>query len=54
MTETDAWNSFLASGKVVDYLQYKSLEAARKGANFLEENNENKDERSDNQRAEYR
>lgn len=54
MTETDAWNSFLASGSVLDYLQYKSLEAARNAANFLEENNENKDERSDNKGAEYR
>ncbi len=54
MNEADAWNSFLMSGSVVDYLRYKSIQAAKKGTNVLEENDEVQDERTDNQRTEYR
>lgn len=54
MNETDAWNSFLMSGSVLDYLRYKSLQTAKEGENILEESNEVQDERIDNQRTEYR
>ncbi len=54
MNETDAWNSFLMSGSVVDYLRYKAIQAARSGTNILEEEDENEHERADNQRTEYR
>ena len=54
MNETDAWNSFLMSGSVVDYLRYKAIQAAKNGTNILEEKDEVQDERTDNQRTEYR
>ncbi len=55
MNETDAWNSFLMSGSVLDYLQYKSIQNAKKGDRApLEDNDENKDKRTDNKGTEYR
>lgn len=55
MNETDAWNSFLMSGSVLDYLQYKSIQNAKKGDRApLEEKDENQDKRTDSERAEYR
>lgn len=54
MNEADAWNSFLKTGSVVDYLRYKSIQAAKNGTNVLEDKNEVQDERTDNQRTEYR
>ncbi len=54
MNEADAWNSFLMSGSVVDYLKYKSIQAAKNGINILEENDETQDKRTDNQGNEYR
>lgn len=54
MNETDAWNSFLMSGSVLDYLQYKSIQNAKKDINTLEEKDEIQDKRTDNQGAEYR
>lgn len=54
MNEADAWNSFLMSGSVVDYLRYKSIQAAKNGTNVLEERDEIQDEWSDNKGTEYR
>lgn len=54
MNETDAWNSFLMSGSVLDYLQYKSIQNAKKSPEALEEKDEIQDKRTDNQGAEYR
>ena len=53
MNETDAWNSFLMSGSVLDYLQYKSIQNAKKDINTLEEKDEIQDKRTDNQTAEH-
>jgi len=53
MNETDAWNSFLISGSVLDYLHYKSIQNAKKRNDTLEEEDEIQDKRSDNQGAEY-
>ena len=55
MNETDAWNSFMMSGSVLDYLQYKSIQNAKKGDREpLEVKDENKNEWTDNKGAEYR
>lgn len=54
MNETDAWNSFLMSGSVLDYLQYKSIQNAKKDVTTLEEKDEIQDKWSDNKGAEYR
>jgi hypothetical protein len=55
MNETDAWNSFMMSGSVLDYLQYKSIQNAKKGDRApLEDKDENKNEWTDNKGAEYR
>ena len=53
MNETDAWNSFLMSGSVLDYLQYKAIQNAKKAPDSLEEKDEIQDKRTDTQRAEY-
>lgn len=54
MNETDAWNSFMHSGSVLDYLQYKSIQNAKKDQQTLEEKDEIQDKRTDTQGAEYR
>ena len=55
MNETEAWNSFMMSGSVLDYLQYKSIQNAKKGDRSpLEDKDENKNKRADNKGAEYR
>lgn len=55
MNETDAWNSFMMSGSVLDYLQYKSIQNAKKGGTEpLEDKDENKSKWTDNKGAEYR
>ncbi len=54
MNETDAWNSFLMSGSVLDYLQYKAIQNAKKRNDTLEEEDEIQDKRTDNKGAEYR
>lgn len=54
MNETDAWNSFLSSGSVLDYLQYKSIQNAKKNPNLLEDKDEIQNKRTDNQGAEYK
>lgn len=48
MNETDAWNSFLMSGSVLDYLQYKSIQNAKKDPNDLEDKDEIQNKRTDN------
>ena len=50
--EKDAWNSFIKSGSVMDYLQYKSAQHAADGRDEAED--EVQDQRTDNQRTEYR
>ncbi len=54
MNETDAWNSFLMSGSVLDYLHYKAIQNAKKRPENLEEKDEIQDNRTDNQGTEYR
>ena len=55
MNETDAWNSFLISGSVLDYLQYKAIQQAQRGEPLITENkDENKDKRTDNKGTELR
>lgn len=49
MNETDAWNSFLMSGSVLDYLQYKSIQNAKKDPTTLEDKDEIQNKRTDNQ-----
>lgn len=54
MNETDAWNSFLISGSVLDYLRYKSIQNAKTDENLPEDKDENKDKWTDSKTAEYR
>lgn len=51
MNETDAWNAFLKSGSVQDYLNYKAVQNTT--ANLQEPTNEDTDRRTDNQTTEY-
>lgn len=53
MNETDAWNSFLMSGSVLDYLQYKSIQNAKKDPSTLEDKDEIQNKRTDTKGAEY-
>ena len=54
--ETDAWNSFFATGSVLDYLQYKSIQKAKHAADFEKdaEEDEIQDTGHHPQTAEYR
>ncbi|MBQ6152420.1 MAG: hypothetical protein IJJ15_01585 [Ruminococcus sp.] len=54
--ETDAWNSFFASGSVLDYLQYKAIQKAKHAADFNKgkEKDEIQDEGRHPQTTEYR
>lgn len=54
MNETDAWNSFMSSGSVLDYLRYKSIQSAKTDDKPSEETDEIQDKRTDNKTAEYR
>jgi len=54
MNETDAWNYFLQSGAVNDYLTYLSIQQAKNAGKELENNNENSDRRANTERTEYR
>ena len=54
MNETDAWNSFLISGSVLDYLHYKSIQNAKKNPNILEDKDEIQNKRTDNQGTDYK
>lgn len=55
MNEFDAWNAFWFSGRIYDYLLYKSLHNDMTD-NPVPENkkDENYNQRTDNQRTEYR
>ena len=50
--EKDAWNSFVKSGSVMDYLQYKSAQHAADGQKEAED--EVQDQGTGDQRTEYR
>lgn len=56
MTEKDAWNSFLQTGSVLDYLEYKAIQNSKQPylKNIMEENDEASDRGPDNKRTEYR
>lgn len=54
MNETDAWNYFLHSGSVNDYLTYLSIQQAKNYGKELENNNENSDRGDNPERTEYR
>ena len=54
MNETDAWNSFLISGSVLDYLHYKSIQNAKKNPYTLEDKDEIQNKRTDNKGADYK
>lgn len=53
MNETDAWNYFLQSGAVNDYLTYLSIQQAKNAGKELENNNENSDRGTNTERTEY-
>ncbi|MCH5298834.1 MAG: hypothetical protein J1E96_03635 [Ruminococcus sp.] len=54
MNEIDAWNAFWYSGRIYDYLVYKSIHNNRTKFEGTQSKNEIYNERSDNQRTEYR
>lgn len=55
MNEFDAWNAFWYSGRIYDYLMYKSIHNNKTENNGLsEKDNEVYNERTDSQRTEYR
>ncbi|MGN1051433.1 MAG: hypothetical protein ACI4QE_03940 [Acutalibacteraceae bacterium] len=55
MTERDAWNAFLQSGYVNDYLEYKSIQKAKRAC-LNKRGNDDKiqNESSDSSGTEYR
>ena len=54
MNEFDAWSSFWYSGRIYDYLLYKSIHNENTENNASEKKNEVYDQRSDYKRTEYR
>lgn len=54
MNEFDAWNAFWYSGRIYDYLMYKSIHNDRVEQKPSERENEVYNERTDSQRTEYR
>ena len=52
--ERDAWNTFLNSGSVLDYLRYKSIQRDSSGGMPEEDKDEVQDKGTDTQTAEYR
>ncbi len=55
MNETDAWNAFWKSGSIYEYLMYKCIHNDTVEDNYPgKEKNEIYNERTDNQRTEYR
>ena len=55
MNKTEAWNLFVKSGSVADYLNYKSAAAYDSThKETAKEQNENIHRRTDNQTTEYR
>lgn len=54
MDEKDAWNSFLQSGSVLDYLEYKAIQYALHGGELPEAKDEVQDQGIDHPTTEYR
>ena len=54
MNEMDAWQAFLQSGSIYDYLNYKSIHDNPFQDNLVEKDDEIYNERTDNQGTEYR
>ncbi len=54
MNDIDAWNAFWYSGRIYDYLMYKSIHNDRTENLFPENKNEVYNQRTDNQRTEYK
>lgn len=54
MNETDAWNYFLQSGRVNDYLTYLSVQRAKQAGKEIEKPDEYSDRGTDTERTEYR
>ena len=52
--EKDAWNSFVQSGSVLDYLQSKSVSYAKHNGEVKEDKDEVQDQGTGAQTAEYR
>lgn len=54
MNEMDAWQVFLQTGSVYDYLVYKSIHDNQFHSDLVENKNEIYNQRTDNQGTEYR
>ena len=54
MNEKDAWNAFVLTGSVQDYLRYKSVQSENRLTNSTQTQNEDINGRTDNQTTEYR
>ncbi|MBQ8572034.1 MAG: hypothetical protein IJ451_01040 [Ruminococcus sp.] len=54
MDKNKAWEIFAATGKVQDYLNFKSLADAASPYNNDDANEEDKNRRTDNKTTEYR
>lgn len=54
MNETDAWNYFMQTGHVNDYLAYLSVQQAKNAGKELEKRNEDSDRGAYTERTEYR
>lgn len=54
MNETDAWNYFMQTGHVNEYLTYLSIQKAKRAGKELEEPDENSDRWDYPERTEYR
>lgn len=51
MNETDAWNVFIKTGSIQDYLNFKAVQNSTAPQN---KTNEDSNRRTDNQTTEYR
>ncbi|MCH5202721.1 MAG: hypothetical protein J1F17_05885 [Oscillospiraceae bacterium] len=54
MNETDAWNYFMQTGHVNEYLTYLSIQKAKNAGKELEQPDENSDRGNYTKRTEYR
>lgn len=54
MNEIDAWNYFLQSGKVNDYLTYAAIQNAKNAGKELEDPDEDSDRGDNTKGTEYR
>lgn len=53
MDEKEAWNVFLSTGSVLDYLRYKAIETQNRSS-LPEANDEVQNQGTDTQTTEYR